>query len=525
MPLQNSNGNVPGAMFFAAYVGPSMNPTLREPEIMEIMPYAGRPLRVGDVAFFLSPEADHPVVHRIVRVTPAGIYTRGDNNTRADTFLLQPEDIKGQVVAAWRGRKRRKIAGGLQGRWTSRRLRWRRILDRDVSPLLHPLYQALSRWGLIARLLPAPLQPRVVVFRAHGRDHFQLLLGQRIIGRYDDQRHQWQIQRPFQLFVDGRALPRQQDRDRVNRKVLTERQRTMNHPRTQGVLYSLVLADGSHWEIVAGDEEAAFIVSQMGCAMQLRMTPGAIESTHHDNLYRLLVHVDAHSSVLVYYVPLASKDDGVVTCILSPRDHWGGPYVNLVSLSLVFARQAQAGGGVLIHGALAERDGMGVILAAPGGTGKTTASNRLPAPWRSLCDDTTLVVRDAQGNYWAHPWPTWSRFLDNGPGGTWDVQNAVPLKGIFFLAQAAKDRVERVGPGHAVSMLVDCVGQVSTFMTQHLFKEEVRAMHLERFNNLCALARVVPVHVLHVSLTGDFWQEIEQALGERGRSLFKNRLS
>ena len=58
MPFQNSNWNVPGAMFFAAYVGPSMNPTLREPEIMEIMPYDNRPLRVGDVAFFLPPEAD-----------------------------------------------------------------------------------------------------------------------------------------------------------------------------------------------------------------------------------------------------------------------------------------------------------------------------------------------------------------------------------------------------------------------------------------------------------------------------------
>ncbi len=39
--------NNPGTMFFAAYVGPSMNPTLREPEIMEIMPYSGRSLRVG----------------------------------------------------------------------------------------------------------------------------------------------------------------------------------------------------------------------------------------------------------------------------------------------------------------------------------------------------------------------------------------------------------------------------------------------------------------------------------------------
>jgi SynChlorMet cassette protein ScmC len=499
-------------MFFAAYVGPSMNPTLREPEIMEIMSYGSRPLRVGDVAFFLPPEADQPVVHRVVRVTPAGISTLGDNNTQEDTFLLQPQSIKGQVVAAWRGQKRRKIAGGLQGRFTSRWLRWRRVLDRGVSPLLHPLYQALSHWGLIAWVLSVPFRPRVVVFHAQGGDQFQLLLGQRVIGRYDVYRHQWKIQRPFHLFVSGRALPGRQDKDRSNRQVFTERQRTMKHRLTQGVRHDLVLADGSHWEIAAGDEEAASIVSQLGCAMQLRMTTGAIGSSHHGNLCRLLVQVDAHRSVADCYVPLASENDGVVVCVLNRRDHRGVPYASLLRLSHVLAREAQARGGVPIHGALAERNGIGVILAAPGGTGKTTASDRLPAPWRSLCDDTTLVVRDSQGNYWAHPWPTWSRFLDGGPGGTWDVQSAVPLKGIFFLARAVEDRVKRVGLGQAVSLLVECVRQASTFMSLGLSKEEVRALHLERFNNLCALARVVPAHVLHISLSGAFWQKIEQAI-------------
>ena len=122
------------------------------------------------------------------------------------------------------------------------------------------------------------------------------------------------------------------------------------------------------------------------------------------------------------------------------------------------------------------------------------------------------MVRDPQGNYWAHPWPTWSRFLDGGPGGTWDVQNAVPVKGIFILAQAVEDQVERVGPGQAVSLLGEFVGQVSTFVARGLGKEELRALHLEQFNNLCALARAIPVHVLHISLTGVFWQDIEQAL-------------
>lgn len=286
----------------------------------------------------------------------------------------------------------------------------------------------------------------------------------------------------------------------------------MSHLLTQEALHTIALADGSHWEIAAGDEEVAPIVSQLGCAMQLRVTTGAIKPSYHDNQCRIHVQSDMLTSATDRYVPLASENDSDVVCILSRCNHWGARYVNLMRLSLVMAREVQSRGGVLIHGALAEKDGIGVILAAPGGTGKTTASNRLPAHWHSLCDDTTLVVRDRHGTYWAHPWPTWSRFLDGGPGGTWDVQHAVPVKGIFFLARAAEDLVESVGSGHAVSMLVESARQASMFMVPDLIKEETRALHLEQFTTLCALARIIPSHVLHISLTGAFWQAIEQTL-------------
>jgi len=489
-----------------------MNPTLREPEIMEVDPYKSAPMRVGDVVFFLPPGSDQPVVHRIIRLTPAGISTLGDNNTRDDSYLLPPESIKGRVVAAWRGQKRRKIAGGFPGRLASRWRSWRRVLDRSVSPLLHPFYRALSRRGLFARMLPMRLRPRVVAFHARGRDQVQLLLGKRIIGRYDDKRRQWQIQRPYQLFFAGGTQAGYGDKEGPNRQVLTEWQRAVDHLQAQGVQHELVLVDGSRWGIAAGDGEAAVIVSQLGKAMQLREVADAIGPSRQGDLYRLLVRVDAQTSVADCYVPLAAKKGGVVLCVLSPSDHWGGPSVNLARLSLVFAREAQARGGVLLHGALAELGGDGVILLAPGGTGKTTASNRLPSPWCSLCDDTTLVVRDAQGDYCAHPWPTWSRFLAGGPGGSWDVQSAVPVKGIFVLAQAADDRVEKVGVGRAVSLLGEFVEQASWFMAPGLSQGELDALHLEQFNNLCALTRAVPAHVLHISLTGAFWKKIERVL-------------
>ena len=486
MSLPPNSENSTGAMFIAAYSGPSMNPTLREPEMMEILPYGNLPPRVGDVIFFLPPTDTQPVVHRIIRVTPAGCSTRGDNNTREDPYLVPSGNIKGRVVAAWRGRKRRRIPGGLPGRLESRWVRWKQGLDRGVSPLLHPLYQALFHSGFIARLVPTSFRPRVVVFHTQGRDQFQLLLGKRLIGRYDDQRQQWQIQRPFQLLVEKRALS-----------------------------HHLLLADGTHWEISADDPGAAPIVAQLGTVMQLSATPGSSAPTPDGNFRRLLVQVDAPTTVAYSYLPLAPGNTGPRRCSITAGHHADDTHLNLSRLSLFFACDAQTRGGALIHGALAERDGAGVILAAAGGTGKTTASNRFPAPWRSLCDDTTLVVLDAQGKYWAHPWPTWSRFLAGEPGGTWEVQRAVPLRGIFFLARATHDRVERLGTGHAVSMLVECVGQASMFMPLGLFKEEIRALNLQRFNNLCALAKVVPSHTLHISLTGTFWKEIEQVLDQR----------
>jgi SynChlorMet cassette protein ScmC len=304
----------------------------------------------------------------------------------------------------------------------------------------------------------------------------------------------------------------------------------LNYLLSQGLRNDLVLADGRRWVIAAGDEEAASIVSQLGDAMQLHvMSPsaslppatfgtsrtGAAEPPHHGIMRHLFVLCDAHNpeaSAATFYAPLPFEDNGFIVCVLNSFPESDRLYIQLVQLSLIFAHDAQTRGGVLLHGALAEKDGIGVILAAPGGTGKTTASNRLPAPWHSLCDDTTLVVRDSQGNYWAHPWPTWSRFVLGRSGGTWDVQNAVPLKAVFFLSQAVEDRVESVGPGHAVSLLVECAGQNSQLMARGLSKEETRALRLERFNNLCALARVVPAHVLRISLTGTFWQKIEQVL-------------
>lgn len=276
----------------------------------------------------------------------------------------------------------------------------------------------------------------------------------------------------------------------------------------------LALADGSRFLIAAGDEGAGTVVSQFGVAMGL----GVSKATPLGGAgRRLLVHTDPHrhraSSPRRDESLPADRETAVFLTFCANGDQL---FIQLLEISVVLARDAQVRGGILLHGALAERGGRGVILAAPGGTGKSTASERLRSPWRSLCDDATLVVVDTRGNYWAHPWPTWSRFLAGGPGGTWDVQHAVPLEAIFFLSQSVIDRVEFVGAGQAVSLLVESAEQASQLMARGRSREEARALRLERFDILCGLARAIPTHVLQLSLTGAFWEQIEQALNRRG---------
>ncbi|MBN1939147.1 MAG: SynChlorMet cassette protein ScmC, partial [Candidatus Aminicenantes bacterium] len=206
-------------------------------------------------------------------------------------------------------------------------------------------------------------------------------------------------------------------------------------------------------------------------------------------------------------------------------------WVRLARISAAIGRETLDRGGVLIHGGLAatplspagrnfdspggSRGGAGILLAGRSGVGKSTASRRLPPPWRSLCDDVTLVVRDEAGRYWAHPFPTWSRFFGEEAGDgsdTWDLQETVPLNAIFVLEQGPDDRAEPIGGGHTLALLSELANQATNRFSTGCPIEAIAAFHLARYHNLCALVRAVPAHLLHVSLTGAFWGEVARVL-------------
>ena len=277
----------------------------------------------------------------------------------------------------------------------------------------------------------------------------------------------------------------------------------------------LALRDGRRWCLEADDNPAARLVTCLAEVMQLPACTGEgrrlrVRTGEHHRSARRPGHPPPGRRVpQVLWRP---DEESPVECVVHP-DWEHDALVHLVQLALVISQDAHTRRGVLLHAGLVERNGRGVLLAGPSGVGKTTLSERLPSDWHSRCDDTTLVVRDGQGDYWAHPWPTWSRFVPGGPGGSWNVPRAVQLQAIFCLNQAHLDQAELIGAGQAVCLIQNPDEPAWQVVTADKSSAERRALHLQRFANLCDLARAMPVYRLHVSLNGPYWREIERVLG------------
>ena len=176
-------------------------------------------------------------------------------------------------------------------------------------------------------------------------------------------------------------------------------------------------------------------------------------------------------------------------------------------------RQSIRRGGLPFHAALVEKKGAGVLLAAPGDTGKSTCCRRLPDDWKPLCDDETLVVLDNEKRFRGHPFPTWSDYLARDSAKTWDIQHSVPLCGIFFFEQSDTDEATALGQGEAAAFVNRSAAQVCEKYSRRGNREFQRNFRKQIFNNAYALPKDVPAFKLRISLNGRFWEKIEQVLG------------
>jgi len=199
------------------YTGPSMNPTLAEPQLLETESVAQAPVRVGDVVCFRSPRDGITVVHRVVEAGPDGIRTRGDRNPTMDPWTLQPEDLIAKVVQTRRGETTGGVPGGRAGLLVARSGRLRLALGRLARRTLRGVYRGLAGTGAPARvwsrMAPVSLTQRVVRFGTGPLAEYRLFFGERPVGRWDRRRCTWVVDHPFRLIVDERTLPEPPRRD------------------------------------------------------------------------------------------------------------------------------------------------------------------------------------------------------------------------------------------------------------------------------------------------------------------------
>ena len=201
-----------------------------------------------------------------------------------------------------------------------------------------------------------------------------------------------------------------------------------------------------------------------------------------------------------------------IICEIGSEDHSDLDLIRMSMATYPIYQRAVEAGGLPFHACLAGREGAGVLLAAPGGGGKSTCARRLPPPWKSLCDDETLIVLDPEGRYHVHPFPTWSNFFWRREERTWDVQKSLPLSAVFFIKKGEKDEVIPMRSGEAAARMYQAAQQTCLRNWRYFSSEEERGEKEKLFANACRLAQKIPAFTLHVSLQGQFWKEVEKVI-------------
>jgi SynChlorMet cassette protein ScmC len=205
-----------------------------------------------------------------------------------------------------------------------------------------------------------------------------------------------------------------------------------------------------------------------------------------------------------------SNIDDTIIGEIGPEAPPVGEYLKMQHLFAPVFRSLIDNGGFPFHAALVARREGAVVLAGSGGAGKSTCARRVPAPWKVLCDDLTVIVRFEPNSYMAHPFPTWSDYFWERGAGTWDTNTAVPLRAVFFIEQAEKEAVVPMGQGEAAMVINTLAAQMYQPHWQAMEVEDRRLLRLRLFENVGDAAQAIPAYLLRVALRGSFWKRIEE---------------
>jgi len=179
-----------------------------------------------------------------------------------------------------------------------------------------------------------------------------------------------------------------------------------------------------------------------------------------------------------------------------------------------------AAAGLPVHAALVEREGEGMLIAAKGGTGKSTCCRRIPPPWHCLSDDEGLIVKTGKKDYRVHPFPTWSAHMWEPSDRSWHVQRHVHLAAIFFLEQADIDACAPYPQSMAaISLYISSVDAFRKY-EMNMDAAQVAKFRAIMMDNACQIAITTPAYALKATRSGRFWDAMEQVLSPMDKRPF-----
>lgn len=164
------------------------------------------------------------------------------------------------------------------------------------------------------------------------------------------------------------------------------------------------------------------------------------------------------------------------------------------------------------HAGLVSYKGKGILLAAQGGGGKSTACRLLPSKWNVLCDDEAMIVKNNGSGYNVHPMPTWSELFVKGNIRRYDFNKKVKLCAIFFLEQSLDNVVNILPFRDSILPISHYAAQIIIKYRGHWPYKELYEIRKNIFLNASDIAKNVPAFKLKFNINKRFWEKIEQVI-------------
>lgn len=185
-----------------------MLPTLRPEEGVMIDPDIDkRKLHIGDIIVYQNPSKGNikNIIHRVINVCEYGYKTCGDNNRRADDYIVKFEFVLGKAISVKRGTKTFPLSEGSGGFQTFLKLQRKKLC---LSYLLKPLsfLSQIVDKSRVFILFHRFIKVDVIKIRK-GKDFEEILIhNKKLIGKKYTNMHEWKIKFPYKYFIDKKKI-------------------------------------------------------------------------------------------------------------------------------------------------------------------------------------------------------------------------------------------------------------------------------------------------------------------------------